>query len=139
MEPLYDGCESQCPTQLGSRGECGSAAAVPATRQLKAAARWCLSDTSYKSSGVRPVRFAIGQASEDHFLIVMESKHEIRPAGTGKCTVETGLPFDNPADTKKRGQNTSGTRARPLIYATAKETKKVRDRFTMFETVCHNT
>lgn len=48
-------------------------------------------------------------------------KYNIRPARTVECAMRTGLSLDDPPDVKKCGQNTAGTRARPLIHAAAKE------------------
>src|SRR5262249_38390114 len=59
--------------------------------------------------------------SRTNLLIIMKRKHKIGPASTGECTMRAGLALDDPADAKKRGQHKSGTRARPLAHAAAKE------------------
>jgi hypothetical protein len=63
-----------------------------------------------------------GEHSRAQFLIVMKSEHEIRPALPRKRAVGTCLTFNGPTRAEKRSQDTSGTRARPLAHAAAKET-----------------
>jgi hypothetical protein len=81
-----------------------------------------LKNTIYTSSGLSPVRFAIrANILRTKLLIIMKDKHKIWPAGTGKCSMRIGLSLDDPAVAKKCGQNTSGTRAWPLVHTAAKE------------------
>src|SRR5439155_20541202 len=62
-----------------------------------------------------------GKHPRTKLFLVMEGKHKIRPAGTGKCAVRTSLSLDDPTDAKTCGQNTSGMRAGLLSHAAANE------------------
>jgi hypothetical protein len=67
----------------------------------------------------------------------MKSKNKIWRAGTGKCSVRTGLSLDDPANAKKCGQNTS---ACSTIHScgSKRNTYKVRTGIAVFQTVCHD-
>jgi len=53
-------------------------------------------------------------------FIVVERKHYIRPTWARKHLVGTGLAFDVPSNSKKRGENTLCFGGRPPAHAAAK-------------------
>lgn len=92
---------------------------------VKRRVRWSLFKMNLQVFRTEPCPFCnAGKHARTDLLSIVEREYKIGPAGTGKYTVRTGLSFDDPANAEECSQNTSGTRARPLAHAAAKEIVK---------------
>src|SRR5260221_12410984 len=59
------------------------------------------------------------QHARSNFVAVVKSKHKIRPAGTRKCFVRSGLAFERPTTPVKSCEYSRGLRRRPRNHALA--------------------
>jgi len=70
-----------------------------------------------RSSGVRPVRFAILANIFGPIFIVVKGKHEVIPVRSAERSVRAGLSLQLPADRQQSGQHAPRLRRWPVAQA----------------------